>query len=52
MGVTRYVNPKIIDPKMNADADAFVYAFRIFHDLFVPTNKKPGVYVHAKSTTN
>jgi hypothetical protein len=50
--ITKYVNPKIVAPENNIDADAYVFGFRIYHDLFIPTNKLPGVYIHAKSTTN
>ena len=49
--VMKYENPKIVDPKYNSDADAWVYGYRCFHDLFIPTNKKSGVYIHAESTT-
>lgn len=50
--VVKNMNAKVIDPNLNSDGDFWVYGFRMFHDLFVPTNKVNGVYVHAKSTTN
>ena len=43
----KYLNPKIISPEMNADNDAFVFGFRVYHDLFVPTNKLNNIYIHA-----
>jgi len=50
--ITKYQNPKIIEPRYNQDADSWTYAYRCLHDLFVPTNKLSGVYIHAESSTN
>lgn len=43
----KYLNPKIIAPEMNADNDAYVFGMRVYHDLFVPTNKLNNIYIHA-----
>jgi hypothetical protein len=47
--VIRYFNPKLIDPKFNATADSWKFGYRIQKELFLPTNKIPAVYVHAKA---
>lgn len=39
-------NPvKIFSPEVNQDADAWKYQIRLYHDIFVPTNKEIGLYV-------
>ena len=50
--VTKYADAKIVDKQFNTTADAYVYAYRTFHDLFVLNKKLNGVYIHAKSSTN
>jgi hypothetical protein len=42
----KHVKPKMIAPEMNADADGWIFAFRLFHDLFIPANKLSGIYLH------
>lgn len=49
-GVTKYVNPGIIGPDANQSADAWIYKYRLYHDLFIADNKVDGVYVHNKSS--
>jgi hypothetical protein len=48
-GVKKHVAPKIIKPEFNADADGWIYAYRLYHDLFVPEQKKNGIYIHSKA---
>lgn len=47
--IVKHTAPKLIDPQYNANADGWVSCFRVNHGLFVPTNKKAGVYVHTKA---
>lgn len=47
VGVKKHVSPKIIHPDYNATADAWLYAYRIYHDLFVPYYKRNGIYIHS-----
>ena len=47
--VEQYSKPKIITPEFNVDADAYVFGFRVFHDLFIPANKLENVYIHTKA---
>jgi hypothetical protein len=49
--VKKYENPKIVSPANNNDADAYIYGYRTYHDLFVPDNKTDGIYIHAESST-
>lgn len=46
LGIKKHVKPKIVDPKYNTDGDFYVYGYRLYHDLFVPTNKVSGAYIH------
>jgi hypothetical protein len=50
LGIIKHIDPKIVDKKFNTDADAWVYAMRIYHDLFILENKLTGVYIHRKSS--
>lgn len=47
-GVTKYVSPGIISPQDNQSADAWIYKYRLYHDLFIADNKVGGVYIHDK----
>lgn len=47
-GVVKYVAPGIIAPQDNQSADAWIYKYRIYHDLFIGENKVDGVYIHDK----
>jgi hypothetical protein len=49
VGVVKHVAPKIIVPELNQGADGWIYAYRIYHELFVPVNKLPSVYIHTKA---
>lgn len=42
--------PKIFDPDVNQDMDAWKYQFRLYHDCFIYENKLSGVYVHDKGS--
>ena len=44
--ITNYIAPKIVTPEYNNDADAFIFGYRVFHDLIIPKNKLNGVYIH------
>lgn len=53
----RYVEPyykrqdlKIIDPGLNQDADAWIIAYRMFHDLIVSENKEDSIYALTDET--
>ena len=46
IAVIRHMAPKLVDPKYNTDADGWVFANRLYHDLFIPENKLDGVYIH------
>lgn len=46
--VTKYVSPGIISPMDNQSADAWIYKYRLYHDLFISDNKLDGVYIHDK----
>ena len=46
LGIKKHVDAKIVDKKYNTDGDFHVYGYRIYHDLFVPTNKVSGAYIH------
>lgn len=50
LGIIKYTDPKIVDKKFNTDADKWIYALRIYHELFILENKQPGVYIHKKSS--
>lgn len=50
LGIIKYIDPKIVDKKYNITADKWVYALRIYHELFILENKLSGVYIHKKSS--
>lgn len=45
----KIMEPKIVDRAFNMQGNGYFYAYQMYHDLLVPTNKKPGVYVHSKA---
>lgn len=47
--VTNYVAPKIVEPAQNNSADAYIFGYRMFHDLIIPDNKLSNIYIHAKA---
>jgi hypothetical protein len=48
-GVKHAVN-KIVTPEANQSSDAYLFFYRLYHDLFVYDNKVAGIYVHNKTT--
>lgn len=48
IAITKQDRPKIIDPSTNQTADAWMIAYRRFHDLWTLDNKIDGVYVNFK----
>ena len=46
---TKHAVPKIIPPAQNQDADAYIYAYRIYGLADVYENKLSGVYLHHKA---
>lgn len=48
IAVIRHMPEKIIPPALNQTADAWFFAYRLYHDLFVPDNKVDGIYIHSK----
>lgn len=50
LAVVRHIAPKIIAPDVNQSADGWIYCYRIYHDLFIPTNKLSGAYIHKMSS--
>lgn len=50
MGVTKTAMPRLFDPAVNQSANAWKYDYRLYHELFAPEKKRPGIYVHLKTT--
>ena len=50
LGITKTAVPKIVSPEMNQDADAYIFGYRLYHDIFTPDNKTAGIYAHNKTT--
>lgn len=50
LGIIKYIDPKIVDKKYNTTADKWIYALRIYHELFILDNKLTGVYIHKKNS--
>ena len=48
-GVIKHFKPKIISPDANQSADSWLFAYRLYHDIFVADNKVNGIYIHRKS---
>lgn len=46
---TKLANLKIFTPDENQAADAWLFQYRLYHDLWVYDNKVDGIYVHAAS---
>ncbi|MCL1888890.1 MAG: hypothetical protein FWF99_00095 [Desulfovibrionaceae bacterium] len=44
--VTKHAIPRIFGPTVNQRANATQFDYRIYHDIFVPTNKAPAIYAH------
>lgn len=50
VNITKLNVAKLFSPDVNQKKDAWQWDFRMYHDSFVFDNKKPGIYVHKKST--
>ena len=46
----KIMEPKIVDKAYNMDGNGYFYAYQMYHDLLIPTNQLPGVYIHNKAT--
>lgn len=44
--IAKHVKPRIFEPDVNQDADAWKFDYRIYHDAFVYENKATGIYLH------
>ncbi len=44
--VKKFALPKIFDPDINQEKDAWKFQFRLYHDAFVYENKAKGIYLH------
>lgn len=44
--VTKYDKVKVFGPEVVQDFDGYKVNIRIYHDVFVPDNKRIGIYVH------
>jgi hypothetical protein len=49
LAIVKYKTSNIIDALQNQTADGYILKYRIYHDLFVPSNKVNGIYVHKKT---
>jgi hypothetical protein len=49
IAVVKHAAPKIITPEVNQSYDGWIYAYRVWHDLFIPENKVNGIYIHSKA---
>lgn len=49
-GVKKTDLPRVFDPETNQSANAWLFDYRLYHDLFVPDNKKAGLYTHTVAT--
>jgi hypothetical protein len=50
IAILKHMKPKLIVPAAHQTKDAYRAAIRAYHDLFVPTNKVNGIYIHRKTT--
>jgi hypothetical protein len=50
IAVKKHVAPKVIAPDQNQTYDGWTYFYRLYHDLFIPTSKLNGVYIHKKNS--
>lgn len=48
--VTKYDKVKVFSPEVVQDFDGYKVNVRIYHDVFVPDNKRIGIYVHTSNT--
>jgi hypothetical protein len=50
--VVKHEVPRIFAPQVNQLPDAYLFQYRIYHDLFVYANKVKGIYLHRAATAN
>ena len=48
--ITKRIVKKTISPELNQTSDGWLAYYRQHHDLIVPDNQTPGLYIHMKST--
>lgn len=48
-GVMKHDKLKIFSPDVNQSSDGWLVQYRLYHDLFIPDNKIPGLWVSYKS---
>lgn len=48
--VTKYNKVRVFNPAVIQDFDGYKVNVRIYHDVFVPMNKKPAIYVSVSET--
>lgn len=46
MPIVKHNAPRIFGPDVNQSADAYLFDYRIYHDIIIPDNKTDGIYVH------
>lgn len=44
--IVKINTPRVFEPSVNQDADAYKYQLRLYHDCFVFDNKVDGIYTH------
>ena len=49
--VTKYDKIRVFDPKMVQDFDGYKVNVRVYHDCFVPDNKRVAIYAHVSDRT-
>lgn len=49
-GIKKTDLPRVFDPETNQEANAWRFDYRLYHDLFVPDNKRDGIYLHTIAT--
>lgn len=47
--VTKYDKIRVFEPKMVQDFDGYKVNVRVYHDVFVPDNKRVAIYAHTSS---
>lgn len=44
--ITRHSQVRNFSPQVNQDAEAWKFQYRLYHDLFVLSNRQAGIYMH------
>lgn len=52
MKIVKHEVPRVFAPNINQSADAWLFQYRIYHDLFVMDNHVQGIYMHTAATAN